>query len=124
MAEPKKPLEDVFNVSHNIKGQAGSFGYDIFTQIADRLCRIIENLDGIKSKELKVIELCALSMQLIVAQSGKNSAGKNSAGKNSAGNDKSGTGTNETKNQALLEGLDMVIAKFFPEQTAAANTVD
>lgn len=104
LGEPQKALEEIFFISHNIKGQAGSFGYDLLTQIADRLCRIIEYLDGVKPKEAKVIELCALAMQLVIAQSGKEE--------------------NEKESQALLEGLDLVIAKFFPEQLAAANAVD
>ena len=103
LAEPQKALEQVFFVAHNIKGQAGSFGFEILTQIADRLCRIIEYLDSVKPKELKVIELCVLAMQLIVVQSNKD--------------------TNEKEGQALLEGLDLVIAKFFPDQLAAANAV-
>lgn len=96
-------MEQIFFVAHNIKGQAGSFGFDILTQIADRLCRIIEYLDSVNPKELKVIELCILAMQLIVVQS------KN--------------GSDEKEGQALIEGLDLVIVKFFPEQLAAANAI-
>jgi len=101
--EPQQALEQIFFVAHNIKGQAGSFGFDILTQIADRLCRIIEYLDSVNPKELKVIELCILAMKLIVVQS------KN--------------GSDEKEGQALIEGLDLVIVKFFPEQLAAANAI-
>lgn len=101
LAEPQKPLEEIFFITHKIKGQAGSFGYDLLTQIADRLCRIIEYLDDVKPKEMKVMELCVLAMHLVLAKSGNLS--------------------NEGEAKALLEGLDMVIVKFFPEQTAAAN---
>jgi chemotaxis protein histidine kinase CheA len=101
LSEPQKSLEEIFFVTHKIKGQAGSFGYDLLTQIADRLCRIIEYLDDVKPKEMKVIELCVLAMQLVVARSGNVA--------------------DENESKALLEGLDLVIVKFFPEQTAAAN---
>ncbi len=102
LAEPQEALKEMFAVSHNIKGQAGSFGYDILTKIADRLCRIIDYLDSVTARELKVIDLCILSMHLVVANSDQGKASKD--------------------NQALLEGLDLIIAKFFPEQLAAANT--
>lgn len=102
LAEPQEALNEIFIVSHNIKGQAGSFGYDILTKIADRLCRIIDYLDSVKPRELKVIDLCVLSMHLVVANSDQGKSSKD--------------------NQALLEGLDLIIAKFFPDQLAAANT--
>jgi len=100
-SEPQEALEEVFFVSHNIKGQAGSFGYDLLTRIADRLCRIIEYLDAVKPKELKVIEICVLSMHIAAAKPGKVKS--------------------DVDGQALLEGLDLIIAKFFPDQLAAAN---
>ncbi|MEQ8935879.1 MAG: Hpt domain-containing protein, partial [Amphiplicatus sp.] len=53
--EPQPALEDLFFVAHTIKGQAGSFGYDLLTRIADRLCRVIEYLDDIGPKELQVM---------------------------------------------------------------------
>ncbi|MEX2449996.1 MAG: Hpt domain-containing protein [Rhodospirillales bacterium] len=103
-AEPQPALGEIFSVTHTIKGQAGSFGYDLLTQIADRLCRVIEYLDDIKAKDLQVMELCILAMHLVVSQSIM--------------------GTGGSEGRALLEGLDAIIAKFFPDKTAATNAAN
>ena len=37
----KAEAEQVFQIAHDIKGQGGSFGYDLMTLIANELCRLI-----------------------------------------------------------------------------------
>lgn len=44
-ASRKKLLEDLFLVAHDMKGQGGSFGYDLVTQIGNSLCRFLEKAD-------------------------------------------------------------------------------
>ena len=41
-----EPLDGVFQISHDIKGQGGSFDYELMTIIGDMLCRYIEGLEG------------------------------------------------------------------------------
>ena len=47
---PKSPdaaiLEELFGVAHNLKGQAGSFGYDLVTSIAASLCDFLRRQEG------------------------------------------------------------------------------
>jgi len=39
-------LEELFGVAHNLKGQAGSFGYDLVTSIAASLCDLLREQAG------------------------------------------------------------------------------
>ena len=38
-------LDRIFDVAHNIKGQGGSFGYDLATRIGQSLCRLLRTRD-------------------------------------------------------------------------------
>ncbi len=38
-----KLIEDLFQISHNLKGQAGSFGYDLVTALGASLCDLIRS---------------------------------------------------------------------------------
>jgi chemotaxis protein histidine kinase CheA len=61
-------LKDVFRIAHDIKGQGGSFGYDLMTVVGNHLCRFVEALDEVDEAELDVIKLHLDSMRLIIAQ--------------------------------------------------------
>jgi chemotaxis protein histidine kinase CheA len=57
---PKDPdttvLEDLFGVAHNLKGQAGSFGYDLVTSIAASLCDLLRQQAGhVSSHDVQVV---------------------------------------------------------------------
>lgn len=69
-------LDQVFLVAHDIKGQGGSFGYDLMTIVGHQLCRYIETLDGQpKPVDVEVITLHVNTMQLIIAQDLKGDGG-------------------------------------------------
>ena len=36
--DPGEILKEIFSICHNIKGQAGSFGYELITDVAASLC--------------------------------------------------------------------------------------
>lgn len=49
-------LEELFGISHNLKGQAGSFGYDLVTSIAASLCDLLRSQNGpATAHDVKVI---------------------------------------------------------------------
>jgi 2,4-dienoyl-CoA reductase-like NADH-dependent reductase (Old Yellow Enzyme family) len=57
-AETAAQLEAIFAVSHDIKGQGGSFDYQLMTIVGNQLCRFIENLGGkADNNAIEVIEL-------------------------------------------------------------------
>lgn len=61
--------QDLFRTAHDMKGQGGSFGYDLVTEVGDRLCRLLEAIHGPPTPEQR--EAAALhveAMRLVIAQ--------------------------------------------------------
>lgn len=60
-------LQDVYRTSHDIKGQGGSFGYHLMTEVGALMCRYIENLEGPPTDEdVALMELCYKSMRAVI----------------------------------------------------------
>lgn len=72
----KAEMEAVFQVSHDIKGQGGSFGYDLMTAIGNELCRLIERIDQIGPNEVEAVKLHIDTLKLVIAQDMKGQGGK------------------------------------------------
>lgn len=47
--------ETLFNVSFDIKGQAGTFGFSILSRVAKSLCKLIEEKASIEADDMGVI---------------------------------------------------------------------
>ena len=75
----KKEIDGVFQVSHDIKGQGGSFGYDLMTALGNELCRLIEKIDKVGSGEIEAIKLHIDSMKLVIGEDMKGTGGKTGA---------------------------------------------
>jgi hypothetical protein len=84
-------LRPIFQIAHDMKGQGGSFGYQLITVIGDKLCRFVETLEKVGIAEMDVIRLHVESMQLVIAKRIKGDGGSDGA--------------------TLLKGLEMVVAK-------------
>lgn len=56
----------IFGVCHNIKGQGGSFGYDLVTSIGESLCDYIREGEAASEKKLKVIEAHIAAIEFVV----------------------------------------------------------
>ncbi|MBT5300349.1 MAG: phosphorelay protein [Rhodospirillaceae bacterium] len=59
-------VDDVFQASHDMKGQGGS--YDLITAIGNQLCRMIEKVDTVGDAEVNAIEVHIGAMKLVIAQ--------------------------------------------------------
>lgn len=91
-ADVPAAVSELFRVAHDMKGQGGSFGYDLVTVVGDRLCRYVESMKGNPTPgQLKVLRLHVETMRLIIARRIQGDGGK-------AGS-------------ALVSGLDQVIEK-------------
>ena len=64
----KEPLELIYQISHGIKGQGGSFGYQLMTVLGDKLCLYIEKLEHVSAREIDVIRLHIDGMRLVISQ--------------------------------------------------------
>ena len=78
-ANRKKHLEDLFLVAHDMKGQGGSFGYDLVTRIGNSLCRFLEKADvadeAAFDKAYRVMEAHVGALKVVVAQHVKGDGG-------------------------------------------------
>ncbi len=72
----KEELMEVFQEALNLKGQGGSFGYDLMTAIGNELCRFIEKLDKAGLKEIEAIKLHIQSMKLVIGNDIKGKGGE------------------------------------------------
>ncbi|MEK9722618.1 MAG: Hpt domain-containing protein [Rhodospirillaceae bacterium] len=72
----KEILDDVFQVSHDMKGQGGSFGYDLITAIGNQLCRMIERMEHVDHAEIDAIRAHIDAMKLVIAQKMKGNGGQ------------------------------------------------
>lgn len=89
--EAKDLLDKVFQITHDMKGQGGSFGYDLITIVGNDLCRFLEDLEKPGPDDIKVIALHVDAMRVIITENIKGEGGK--VGKQ------------------LLAGLDLVSTK-------------
>jgi chemotaxis protein histidine kinase CheA len=75
-ADTAQLLEAIFAVSHDIKGQGGSFDYQLMTIVGNQLCRFIENLAGkADANAIEVIELHVNALQAVMAHKLKGDGG-------------------------------------------------
>lgn len=66
----------VFQISHDVKGQGGSFGYDLMTVVGNNLCRFIEKAEGdITDKHIEAIKVHIDTMKLVIAENIKGDGG-------------------------------------------------
>jgi HPt (histidine-containing phosphotransfer) domain-containing protein len=88
-------LDPMFQISHDMKGQGGSFDYQLMTTLGYDLCRLIEKMDSAGPHEIEVIELYIDAMKLVIS--------------------KRMQGTGGEPGEQLLAGLDQVLAKVTKE---------
>mgnify|MGYP000509865512 CR=1 FL=1 len=68
-------LEALFQISHDMKGQGGSFGYDLMTAIGDHLCRLLETLDKAGPREQGMIRVHIDAMRVVITKELKGDGG-------------------------------------------------
>ncbi len=60
------PLREIFDVCHNIKGQGGTFGYDLITHFGASLCNFIRDAGPASERKLKVVEAHLTAIRFIL----------------------------------------------------------
>ncbi|MBY0431428.1 MAG: phosphorelay protein [Rhodospirillales bacterium] len=76
--ESRRPevFRKIFGISHDVKGQGGSFGYNLMTIIGNQLCRFIEGSKATGTSEMEVIKLHIDAMRLVIGQRLEGDGGK------------------------------------------------
>ncbi|MQX35892.1 Hpt domain-containing protein [Roseospira navarrensis] len=68
-ADPAAAKREVFRIAHDMKGQGGSFGYDLVTRVGNGLCRFLERIgDRPTPEQLQAVRLHVESLQVIVSR--------------------------------------------------------
>jgi chemotaxis protein histidine kinase CheA len=71
----KENLEAMFQIAHDMKGQGGSFGYDLMTAIGDHMCRLLETLDKAGPREQTMIRVHIDAMRVVITKELKGDGG-------------------------------------------------
>ncbi len=74
-AEQKESLRAIFNISHDIKGQGGSFDYGLLTTVGDSLCKLTEEKDRAGPAEIEAIGLHVEALKLVLKERLKGDGG-------------------------------------------------
>ena len=91
-ANREKHLKQVFLLSHDMKGQGGSFGFPMISLVCNLLCRFIEKIEGDAGEaETETVSLYVNALNVVVRGRIKDS--------------------DNAQAQALLNGLDLVSQK-------------
>ena len=59
-------LQILFRILHDVKGQGGTFDYQLITSIAEIACNILRNKEVVSLEALVVVEQCSRAMQGIL----------------------------------------------------------
>jgi len=64
----KEDIDAMYDISHEIRGQGGSFGYALISRIGDSLCKFLDGHETLKAMELDVIKVHILAMKAVFKQ--------------------------------------------------------
>lgn len=64
-AAPADVLKDIHSVAHNVKGQGGSFGYDLVTSIGASLCDYLRSGDRTAARALDIVNAHIKLLKLV-----------------------------------------------------------
>ena len=59
-------IDEIYRCSHDVKGQGGSFGFHLMTEIGALVCRYIEPLDRVTDDDVKILDLCVKAMRQVI----------------------------------------------------------
>ncbi len=76
LPDNSEAIEELFGVCHNIKGQGGSFGFQMMTDIAESLCDYIRDRAATPEVKLQVIEAHITALELVIEREIKGDGGE------------------------------------------------
>lgn len=66
-AEQAAALQEIYDLAHEIRGLAGSFGYPLLTKVANALCGFIERKAARPAKTVEVVECHVGALRAVAA---------------------------------------------------------
>lgn len=93
-----KNLERVFAIAHDMKGQGGSFGFELITAVGNNLCRLIDRIDDTVLAEVQneAIRIHVDAMKLIITSRMRGDGGD--------------------QGSAIMDGVQQMVLKLVPEK--------
>ena len=67
-AEPGETLAEIFQLAHELRGQAGTFGYDLLSRVGNLLCRYAERGDIGSARGASVLKALIDALAAILAR--------------------------------------------------------
>ena len=64
--DAEAPLQELFVTSHNVKGQAGTFGYDLITSISELLCEFLRAKPALSDEVVLIVRAHVDALSLLV----------------------------------------------------------
>ena len=58
----------MFDISHEIRGQGGTFGFPVISAVADSLCKFLEPRKKLKESDLEIVKVHILAMRAVFRQ--------------------------------------------------------
>jgi len=65
----------MYNLSHEARGQGGSFGFPLITLIADSLCKFLDGRGGLTTMDLEIVRIHILALKAVFRQNLKGDCG-------------------------------------------------
>lgn len=70
--DPARRIElvrEIFEVAHDLRGQAGTFDYPLISRVGTSLCHFTDGMEQCDERELEVIRIHINAMQAVLASS-------------------------------------------------------
>lgn len=75
LTKPDSLLTEIFDLSHNIKGLGGSFGYYLMTDIASSLCEYVRYIEKVTDVRTDIITAHVTAMNVVIEEEIEGSGG-------------------------------------------------
>ena len=97
----RENLYRIFLLAHDMKGQGGTFGFNLITTIADQLCRLVDKKEFMNENEIDAIRVHIDAMRLVIKNKIKGGGGK--------------------EGERVLRGLNQVMHKTLDDENLAPH---
>lgn len=74
-ADPVR-LKELYDMTHEARGQGGSFGFPLISVVGDSMCKYLDGLPRLKTRDLDVIRVHIMAMKAIFRQGLKGHQGE------------------------------------------------
>ena len=66
--DPRSVMERVYNIAHDMRGQAGSYGFPLITRVGSSLCRYIEGRDWASAaNDLQIVSAHIGALKIVLS---------------------------------------------------------